>query len=81
LHPPNSVLRFNITNAAEEVTPWENEPSTLQDLLDNYIIENKIVGHTPGMMLYLTKAETRSGERINALPDQQNKLFLAPCLQ
>lgn len=84
---PSPVLRFNISipqevqlapvdEPAAEMEPWKHEPTTLQELLDTYIVENKLTAHIPGGMLYLTKAETRSGEMIDVVQDQKNKLFL-----
>lgn len=86
---PSPGLRFNISLPqepqmvaedvpVEEVQPWKREPSTLQELLDTYNVENKLTAHVPGGMLYLTKAETRSGEMIDVVPDQKHKLFLVP---
>lgn len=85
---PNLVLlRFHITATEDRVVapvqepvqvvePWANEPKDLTELLDNYIVENKLPAGAAGAMLYLTKAETRSGERIDTTTEQKHKLFL-----
>eukprot|EP00435_Cladocopium_sp_Y103_P052797 s10_g16.t1 len=62
----------------EDVQPWCNEPTTLEELLDRYIVENKMPASVAGGMLYLTKAATRAGELVDVVPEQKHKLFLAP---
>ena len=62
----------------EDVQPWQNEPSCLEEMLDRYIVENKMPASVAGGMLYLTKAATRAGELVDVVPDQKHKLFLAP---
>ena len=80
------VLRFHITRQEAVVAappaepervvePWKNEPQDLSELLDNYIVENKIPAGIAGGMLYLTRAETRSGEKVDLTGEQKNKLF------
>jgi len=89
---PSPVLRFHITrtqevievpeeDVEEAVKPWEQEPQDLQSLMDTYIVENKFAAAIPGAMLYLTKAETRAGERVDVTADQKNKLFMVTNLQ
>ena len=89
---PSPVLRFHITrtqevievpeeDVEEAVKPWEQEPQDLQSLLDTDIVENKFAAAIPGAMLYLTKAETRAGERVDVTADQKNKLFMVTNLQ
>ena len=56
---------------------WTSEPTTLQDLLDTYIVEQKVSGRHPGVTLYLTVAAKRDGSVVDVLADQQKyKLFL-----
>ena len=62
----------------EDVEPWRNEPGTLEEMWDRYIVENKMAASVPGGMLYLTKAATRAGDLVDVVPDQKHKLFLAP---
>ncbi|CAK9003932.1 unnamed protein product [Durusdinium trenchii] len=69
------------TEPERAVEPWRNEPKDLNELLENYIIENKFPSSIAGGMLYLTRSETRSGEKIDLIDDQKSKLFFDPCLR
>lgn len=91
-HVCSLVLRFHIgkveqsivpvpTEPERAVEPWRNEPKDLNELLENYIIENKFPSSIAGGMLYLTRSETRSGEKIDLIDDQKSKLFFDPCLR
>ena len=63
--------------AAEEmeVEYWAGEPSTLEELLDQYVVESKFASQCPGGTLYLTAASNRKGEANNCLPNQRYKLW------
>lgn len=65
----------------ENVEPWKQEPATLEEMLDQYVVENKFCSSFAGGMLYLTKSTTRNGERIDVMENQSQKLFFAPLLQ
>lgn len=70
---------------ASEATPspakWtENEPKTLDSLLDTHIIENKIGGRVAGTSLYLTLAKKRDGTETDVVENQKYKLYLVSCL-
>lgn len=58
-----------------KIVPWE-EPSTIELLMDRYVIENKISGRSPGTTLILVNAKRRDGTLDQVGPDQQFKLFL-----
>lgn len=59
--------------------PWTSEPTTLDALLDTYIVEQKVSARWPGVTLYLTLATRRDGSNVDMLADQQKyKLFLVP---
>lgn len=90
--PSLVLLRFHITateqralapvqEPAQVIELWANEPKDLSELLDNYIVENKVPAGAAGAMLYLTKAETRSGERVDLIAEQKHKLFLVAWLR
>jgi hypothetical protein len=56
---------------------WTSEPKSLEQLLDTYIVEQKVSGRQPGVSLYLTMASRRDGTLVDALDNQQKyKLFL-----
>eukprot|EP00435_Cladocopium_sp_Y103_P024860 s810_g6.t1 len=56
---------------------WTSEPKSLEELLDMYIVEQKVSGRQPGVSLYLTMASRRDGTMVDALESQQKyKLFL-----
>ncbi|CAK8990644.1 unnamed protein product [Durusdinium trenchii] len=91
--PPATRGRYGKGNAAEmqaafiakqekdapppmKIVPWE-EPSTIELLMDRYVIENKISGRSPGTTLILVNAKRRDGTLDQVGPDQQFKLFLA----
>lgn len=59
----------------EEITPWENEPKTVQELLDRYIVEAKFTSSVAGGMLYLTQAQCRDNTAVDTVPNQRYKLF------
>ena len=56
---------------------WASEPKTLDELLDQHVIETKVSGRHPGTSLFLAVATSRNGALVDALPDQKYKLFLA----
>ena len=56
---------------------WASEPRTLEELLDQHVIETKVSGRHPGTSLFLAVATSRNGALVDALPDQKYKLFLA----
>ena len=61
--------------AAEEmeVEYWAGEPSTLEELLDQYVVESKFASQCPGGTLYLTAASNRihSGSSHGRYPGWQ----------
>ena len=75
-----------IVPAEEDAAPapkaWTSEPTTLEALLDEYIVEQKVSARWPGATLYLTSATKRDGSLTDALADQQRyKLFMVSCFQ
>ena len=84
----HSCLRFGI-EAKEEVlvavepeppaplSPWEDEPTTLDMLQDTYIVEAKMSGRDPGTTLFLTVSKKRDGTCVGVQEGQRFKLFLA----
>ena len=59
---------------------WTSEPATLEELLDTYIVEQKVSARWPGATLYLTSATRRDGSLSDVLADQQRyKLFMVSC--
>lgn len=56
--------------------PWENEPATLDKLLEEYIVENKFSAAVPGGILCLTNSATRDNKTFGTEPGQRFKLWL-----
>ena len=61
------------------IEPW-SEPEKLEDMLDQYIIEGKFAGRSPGTTMYLVQAKKRDGTLEQVVAGQRCKLFLAPRL-
>ena len=88
--PRSLACRFGISTALqlveapepeEKVLPWTGEPKDLNEMMDTYIIENKLPAGIAGGMLYITKATARDGASVNILENQKHKLFFALGLQ
>lgn len=62
----------------EECPPKWNEPTTVSELLEKYLVEAKISGRDPGTTLFLVGARQRNGELNNVSEGQSMKLFLVP---
>lgn len=73
-----AVVPAEQEDAPENTPPesWAGEPTTLQAMTDEYIIENKLTGRTPGTSLYIVQARKRSGEITETCEGQTLKLFL-----
>ena len=56
---------------------WDQEPDTVEQLLDQYVVEAKFPAMLPGGTLYLTACADRKGEVKNALQNQRYKLWFA----
>jgi len=60
----------------EDPEPWEDEPTTLEQLLDLYVVEGKCNAGVPGGMIYVTNATRRKEEKpIQCVEGQRYKLF------
>ena len=59
-----------------EPPQWVDEPKNLDQLLDAYIIENKVAGRVVGTSLYLSLAKQRDGSEKNVTDGQKFKLWL-----
>ena len=57
--------------------PFTSEPSLLDEMLNQYTVENKLPGRDPGTSLLLTAAVSRSGTETSMVPHQKFKLWLA----
>lgn len=68
------------TAAESGPAPWTSGPSSLEELLDQFLVENKFPGKLPGTTLYLTPAADRSGKVEECVPGQKWKLFMDPRL-
>lgn len=79
-------LRFHLSAKSLEVAPAEpveqevlepwDEPLTMEDLLDKYILESKMSGRVANTTLVLTRAKQRDGTVSQIVDGQQFKLFL-----
>ena len=59
----------------------EGEPDTLDQLVDQYIIECKTSGRTAGTTLILVQSKSRNNQTTDVTEGQQFKLYLAACLR
>lgn len=60
----------------QDPEPWKDEPETLEQLLDLYVVEGKCNAGVPGGMIYVTNATRRKEEKpINCIEGQRYKLF------
>ena len=64
-----------------ELPEWENEPKTVEELLELYVIEGKCPANVPGGMFYLVNSTTRKGEEIDIVKGQRFKLYFVPQFQ
>lgn len=61
--------------------PFSLEPDTLEGLLEQYVVENKVPAREPGCMLMLTSAKRRDGSSVEMLENQKMKLWLVSRLK
>ncbi|CAK8993069.1 Uncharacterized protein SCF082_LOCUS3343, partial [Durusdinium trenchii] len=52
--------------------PFSLEPDTLEGLLEQYVVENKVPAREPGCMLMLTSAKRRDGSSVEMLVSHQD---------
>ena len=60
--------------------PWVNEPDSVEQLLQKYILEGKFAGRVPGTTLFLVQSRSRDGTYHQVVENQKFKLFLVPRL-
>lgn len=60
--------------------PFASEPETLDQLLELYVVENKVPARDPGCTLMLTSATRRDGSKVEMVDGQKLKLWLASWL-
>lgn len=65
---------------APAVAPWENEPTTVSELLELHVVEAKISGRDAGTTLFVVDARRRNGSLVDTTPNQSYKLFVVSCL-
>ena len=68
-----------IPDTTSDLPAWD-EPKTLDDLTNMYVVENKIAGRSAGTTLYLVQAKSRSGQARDVEENVEFKLFLAHAL-
>lgn len=56
--------------------PFTSEPGWHQELLDQYIVENKLPGRHPSTTLLVCLAKRRNGETSETVEGQRFKLFM-----
>ena len=56
--------------------PWTLEPKTLDQLLEHYIVENKLPGRSPSTTIFIVQAKARGGTTTECLENQTKKMFL-----
>lgn len=75
-----ALAKQEFDETPKALEPWSNEPETLQELQDRYIIEGKFAGRPLGTTMFLVQAKARDGSLHQVLDGQQYKLFMAPWL-
>ena len=55
---------------------FTSEPSTLDQLQEAYLVENKVPGRSPGTVLMLTSAQRRDGSKVEMHSTQSFKLWM-----
>ena len=58
------------------VLHWENEPTTVDALLDAYNVEAKVPGRMPGATLFLVCGKGRNNKCEQMVDGQMFKLFV-----
>ena len=92
--PPSAATRFcqgispaalesQIVPVEEEPAPpkFTSEPTTLAELQDMYVIENKVPGRQPGSTLMITAAQRRDGSKHEMVENQPFKMWLVSHLK
>ena len=74
------IVEAPLVAEAEPEPAWEGEPATGEELLDQYVVENKFAASIPGVVMYMVKATTRAGEEVNLTSGQTHKLYMATCM-
>ena len=62
----------------QDLPTWEKEPTTIDELMDKYLLETKVSGKTPGTTLFVVQSKARDGTVEDVHGDQDFKLFLVP---
>ncbi len=75
LAPADTMAVVPLKPVEELVEYWSGEPSTCDELLDQYVVEAKFAAMAPGGTLYMTPASNRNGENLNCIPNQRYKLW------
>lgn len=76
--PPETSAVVPHTEDDVEVEESWSEPSTLEELMNQYVMEAKMAGKVSGTSVYVVPASRRDGSESEIVPSQKFKLFLAP---
>ena len=72
-----ALVKKEEEDAKKVIEPWTNEPETLDELLDKYIVEAKFPGRVPGSTMFLVQSKARDGSSHQIVQGQKYKLFVA----
>lgn len=75
LAPVDDMAMVPAKPVEEVIEYWSGEPSTSDELMDQYVVEAKFPAMAPGGTLFITPASNRSGETLNCIPNHRYKLW------
>lgn len=75
---PSAVVPHEDEPQPEDDLPTWEEPETIEDLNQEYVLENKLAGKTAGTSLYIVQSQRRNGTLKDVQPRQAYILFLVP---
>ena len=72
-----ALVKKEEEDATKVIEPWTNEPETLEELMDKYIVEAKFPGRNHGSTMFLVQSKARDGTSHQIIQGQKYKLFVA----
>ena len=72
-----ALVKKEEEDATKVIEPWTNEPETLEELMDKYIVEAKFPGRNHGSTMFLVQSKARDGSSHQIIQGQKYKLFVA----
>ena len=72
-----ALVKKEEEDATKVIEPWTNEPETLEELMDKYIVEATFPGRNHGSTMFLVQSKARDGSSHQIIQGQKYKLFVA----